>query len=36
MALKPYLDTTIATYFDNQPVYVLNPEKIVQKRLPLN
>ena len=27
MALKPYLDTTIATYFDNQPVYVLNPEK---------
>lgn len=27
IALKPYLDTTIATYFDNQPVYVLNPEK---------
>ncbi|QAV24811.1 lipoprotein [Proteus hauseri] len=27
IALKPYLDSSIATYFDNQPVYVLNPEK---------
>ena len=27
VALKPYLDTTITTYFDNQPVYVLDPEK---------
>lgn len=27
VALKPYLDTTITTYFDNHPVYVLNPEK---------
>lgn len=27
VALKPYLDTTIAAYFDNHPVYVLNPEK---------
>lgn len=27
IALKPYLDSSISTYFDNQPVYVLNPEK---------
>ncbi|SUC01085.1 Uncharacterized lipoprotein yceB precursor [Proteus vulgaris] len=27
VALKPYLDTTIATYFDNHPVYVLDPKK---------
>ncbi|MDS0788664.1 lipoprotein [Proteus vulgaris] len=27
VALKPYLDATIATYFDNHPVYILNPEK---------
>lgn len=36
VALKPYLDTTITTYFDNQPVYVLDPEKIVPKLQRLN
>lgn len=27
IALKPYLDASITTYFDNQPVYVLDPAK---------